>query len=170
MTITKEALEQAVQPVDGRVPTLREAGRALGVSWQRIHQLLRQHGIKKLPAQCGPTRRHFCVQCGGFLPGPRQPSREPRNALAGYCYECKPRQPRLRKYPGEGSTAQRRRLMGLCWYCVAPAVAGRTSCQKHLDRQRDGKREEARQDRARLLRISQLAQEILQLSAQEGQA
>ena len=77
--ITREMLIQAMQPVNGRVPTLQEMGNRFGVSRERVRQRLREEGLKK-PNTHLP--RHYCDRCGNILSG--------KSITRGICVRCLP--------------------------------------------------------------------------------
>ena len=60
MTITREMLVEAMQPVNGRVPTLKELGYKFGVTKQAIQQWLAKRGLCK-PSSFSGTH---CSTCG----------------------------------------------------------------------------------------------------------
>jgi len=59
--ITRQMLIEAMQPVNGRVPTLREMGDLWGVTRERVRQRLATEGTAKPPSR-KPER--FCGGCG----------------------------------------------------------------------------------------------------------
>ncbi len=78
MSITREMLEEAIRPVNGRVPTLAEIGHAFGISRQRVEQLLKSRGVRKLRTT-GPYSLRSCPTCSRHLVH-----------FNSRCYHCRP--------------------------------------------------------------------------------
>jgi len=64
--ITRQTLIDAMQPVNGRVPTLQEMGDLWGVSRQRVQQRMDEEGLVK-PKQYHLDSLKHCPTCGRRL-------------------------------------------------------------------------------------------------------
>ena len=82
MTISQEALAHAIQPIDGRVPTLREIGELFGVTGERVRQKLVKYHITKPYSNAAPK----CQGCGESLCR----TSKFRQKQVGLCYSCAP--------------------------------------------------------------------------------
>lgn len=63
----KEAVLAALEPVNGRAPTLATIGVRLGVSRERARQLVKKFGIHKPRSSRRGPASHYCSKCGRYL-------------------------------------------------------------------------------------------------------
>ena len=77
--IARQALIDAMEPVDGRTPSNKEIGAFFDVSHQAIEQQLARKGLHKPRTRKVWSKDHYCPSCGrfDFLPNVR-------------CYKCQP--------------------------------------------------------------------------------
>lgn len=102
-------------------PTMEACAKAVGVSRERVRQILRSEGIAWRIGEAGPCRTHFCQDCGG-------PARNNRRCHTCYvkvshvtltCAACG--ETFTRRAPDYRAALKRRRernIVGLGWFCT----------------------------------------------------